>query len=251
MDPIFNIVTAVSILLSGPIFGPLGNFDVVVSKTVKFVDSAFVNGVFEPDSVFGEIKISDSISGGLTIKGRESGGNPQGALKLEGFSNTDGAVGPAIVMSASQIGNYELGNIVSYEPHMPLFEIQNNADSQHPIFQVQGDGGVVFQGQQHQKFGEDLQAKNLLEPHRSGNIYFVHGNDTIKHIDNEYVMRRKGDQITLIFKGSPKIEHNEPAIFWGAPILLGGSIDLHITPNTVLTFVYDGQFWREISRIIP
>lgn len=57
-----------------------------------------------------------------------------------------------------------------------------------------------------------------------------------------------GSQVTLIFSGTPTVKHNTAGGGGTATMLLAGSVDLVAAANTVLTLMYDGTNWQEVSR---
>lgn len=50
------------------------------------------------------------------------------------------------------------------------------------------------------------------------------------------------------FSGTPTVKHDTAGGAGTATLLLSGSVDLTAAANTVLTLVYDGTNWQEVSR---
>jgi hypothetical protein len=84
----------------------------------------------------------------------------------------------------------------------------------------------------------------------NASINFVTGTTTINAISiaslNPPVT--VGFQTTLIFQGSLTVTHNAAVTPGANAILLGNSSNLSAALNTVLTLMFDGTYWQEISK---
>jgi hypothetical protein len=83
----------------------------------------------------------------------------------------------------------------------------------------------------------------------SGNTFGITGNATIKAIN--ITKWYPGSVVYLIFYGSPTIKHNTVGGSGTVPIKLNGSIDFNASPDTILTLLFDGAYWQEVTRKIP
>jgi hypothetical protein len=57
-----------------------------------------------------------------------------------------------------------------------------------------------------------------------------------------------GSQIVILFSGAPLVKHNTAGGASTAPIFLAGSADFQAAANSVLTLIWDGTQWQEVSR---
>lgn len=84
----------------------------------------------------------------------------------------------------------------------------------------------------------------------NASINFVTGTTTINSIDTRDLSPgiTPGYMTTLIFKGSVTVTHNAAVTPGANAILLASSSNLSAALNTVLTLLFDGTVWQEISR---
>ena len=94
--------------------------------------------------------------------------------------------------------------------------------------------------------GANVAAANDLTLGGDGNVFTITGNTTINAITTQYW--QAGSQIILIFTGTPTVKHNTSGGAGTAVLFLAGSVDLSAAANTVLSLVFDGTQWQEISR---
>lgn len=88
-------------------------------------------------------------------------------------------------------------------------------------------------------------------PISNSNLQTVSGNTQINGIATTVTSGPSitaGTIIQLLFSGTPTIKHNTAPSAGFAKIFLAGSVDLVAAANTVLSVVYDGTQWQEISR---
>jgi hypothetical protein len=57
-----------------------------------------------------------------------------------------------------------------------------------------------------------------------------------------------GSQITILFSGAPLVKHNTAGGAGTAKLFLAGSADFQAAANSVLTLIWDGTQWQEVSR---
>lgn len=93
--------------------------------------------------------------------------------------------------------------------------------------------------------GSDVTAANDLVL-TEGNVFTVTGNTQINAITT--ARWQAGSIVVLIFSGTPTVKDNTAGSAGTARIFLSGSVDLVAAANTVLTLVYDGTQWQEMSR---
>lgn len=94
--------------------------------------------------------------------------------------------------------------------------------------------------------GADVTAANDLSLGADGNNFLIVGNTQINTIATSGWVT--GLPVTLMFSGSPLIKHNQSAGAGFAPIVLSGRSDYKVRPYSVMTFIYDGTYWLEVSR---
>lgn len=81
-------------------------------------------------------------------------------------------------------------------------------------------------------------------------INFVTGTTTINSIYTAGLTPAisVGFQLVLIFQGSITVTHNASVTPGANAILLASSTNLVAANNTVLTLIFDGTYWQEVSR---
>ena len=94
--------------------------------------------------------------------------------------------------------------------------------------------------------GTDTAAANDLTLPGTGNFIKITGNTQINAITT--LNWQAGSVVTLWFTGTPTVKNNTAGGAGTAKIFLNGSVDLAAANNTMLTLVYDGTEWQEISR---
>ncbi len=104
----------------------------------------------------------------------------------------------------------------------------------------------IYTGRVEEAKGIDVVAANDLTLGLDGNAFIVTGNTTINAITT--ANWQAGSQITLIFTGTPTVNHNTAGGAGTAVLFLAGSVPLSASNNTVLGLVYDGTQWQETFR---
>ena len=95
--------------------------------------------------------------------------------------------------------------------------------------------------------GTNIVAANDLTLGGDGNVFTITGNTTINAITT--TDWQAGSVIRLIFTGTPTVKHNTAGGANTATMKLAAGVDFVIAKNpTVLTLVYDGTNWLEVSR---
>jgi hypothetical protein len=61
---------------------------------------------------------------------------------------------------------------------------------------------------------------------------------------------QNGSVVRLIFTGTPVVKNNTAGGAGTAPMLLAGGVDFNATANDVLTLVWNGTNWLEVSRSV-
>ena len=133
------------------------------------------------------------------------------------------------------------------------FQVSSFTDGTTPfvIYGAAGAGNIVQIRNarcQLTQSGSSIAAANDLTLNDDGNIFVITGNTQINAITT--TRWSAGAQVTLIFTGSPTVKHNTAGGGSTAPILLSASVDLSAAANTILSLVYDGSNWHEVSRKI-
>lgn len=98
-----------------------------------------------------------------------------------------------------------------------------------------------------QKKGPNIASASSMAP-REGNFFDVTGVITINYLVDELYWQA-GSQITLQFDSALTLTHNagtDPANF--ASMLLTGDVDFDVAAGDLITFVFDGVSWLEVSR---
>ena len=95
--------------------------------------------------------------------------------------------------------------------------------------------------------GTNIVAANDLTLGGDGNVFTITGNTTINAITT--TDWQAGSVIRLIFTGTPTVKHNTAGGANTATMKLAAGVDFVVAKNpTVLTLVYDGTNWLEVSR---
>lgn len=94
--------------------------------------------------------------------------------------------------------------------------------------------------------GTDVASANDLTLASNGNVFTITGTTQINAITTS--LWQAGSQVQLLFSGAVLVKHNTAGGAGTAPILLAGSTDLTTDANTVLSLVYNGTQWEEMSR---
>lgn len=108
------------------------------------------------------------------------------------------------------------------------------------------EGAVKVTGNLKTAKGIDVAAANDLTLGADGNTFVITGSTQINAIT--ILPFEAGSVINLIFTGSPTVKHNTAGGGGTAAIFLSGSLDFAALNNSVLSLVYDGTQWQEISR---
>lgn len=96
--------------------------------------------------------------------------------------------------------------------------------------------------------GANVAAANDLTLGEDGNLFHVTGNTTINAITTNHW--QAGSEIILIFDSNPTVKNNTAGGAGTAVMLLAGGVDFSATANDVLTLIYDGTSWFEVSRSV-
>ncbi len=80
----------------------------------------------------------------------------------------------------------------------------------------------------------------------SGNFFLIRGTQTINRISADNW--QPGSIVTLIFDDTAVLRHNSDLFGTSIPMFLYNSSNWSITANDIITLIYDGTYWREISR---
>ncbi len=128
-----------------------------------------------------------------------------------------------------------------------IFEARDNGTAVVTV----ADGGVVTMTGNETVSGRRLGASAAIVAANDltlgvTNLNIVSGNTQINALT--IAGWTAGSQVTLIFSGTPTVKHNTAGGGGTATMLLAGSVDLVAAANTVLTLMYDGTNWQEVSR---
>lgn len=93
--------------------------------------------------------------------------------------------------------------------------------------------------------GETLASAGDLTLGVKGNVFHVSG---AVQIDAIVGVRWVGREAILIFDSTPLVKHNTAGGAGTFPIKLDGAVDFAATADDVLRLVFDGSYWREVSR---
>lgn len=96
--------------------------------------------------------------------------------------------------------------------------------------------------------GAVVAAANDLSLGFNGNVFHISGATQINAIAISYW--QAGSVIRFIFDSNPLVKHNTAGGAGTAKLLLAGAVDFASTANDVLTLVYDGVSWFEVSRSV-
>jgi len=127
-------------------------------------------------------------------------------------------------------------------PAMPT--IGTNNYKLHSI----GSGVDKFDGRVEWNKGADVGSANDLTLGTDGNVFHITGTTTINAITTS--RWAAGSEIVLIFDGSVTVKNNTSGGGGTAKMLLAGAADFSATSSDVLTLVYDGTSWYEVSRSV-
>lgn len=107
-------------------------------------------------------------------------------------------------------------------------------------------GASRFDGIVYWAKGSNIASANDLPIGGDGNTFTITGTTQINAIQTKSLTA--GTIFVLIFAGALTVKHNTTGGAGTATILLEGSVDLVTAANTVLTLVWDGTNFQEISR---
>lgn len=102
---------------------------------------------------------------------------------------------------------------------------------------------------QHTGQGADVAAANNLSLGSDGNKFNITGATQINLLDRSNWLA--GDEVTLLFAGTPTVKHGQTTSGNNTQILLAGAVDFVASANDVLTLVlWSDDIWREKSRAV-
>ena len=114
-------------------------------------------------------------------------------------------------------------------------------------YAVKTNGGLIDHGGRIQGAqGTDVASANDISIGEDGNYFDITGNTQINTMAATNV--KAGTTVTLQFDSNPTVKHATAGA--GAQFLLAGSVDFVSSANDTLTVIYDGTYWREISRAV-
>jgi hypothetical protein len=113
-------------------------------------------------------------------------------------------------------------------------------------FYIDANKTIVAQGRVSNKAGASVASANDLALGTDGNYFNITGTTTINGIATSGWI--SGSVINLKFAAAVTVKHNTAATAGFARMFLAGSVDLSAAANTMLTLLYDGTQWQEISR---
>lgn len=94
--------------------------------------------------------------------------------------------------------------------------------------------------------GANVASANDLTLGNDGNAFTITGTTTINGIAS--ANWASGNVIYLLFSGALTLKHNTAAGAGFASLKLAGSADLTTAADTLISLMYDGTVWQEISR---
>jgi len=112
------------------------------------------------------------------------------------------------------------------------------------IFQIDDDGIVMSSKMLQGAKGTDIASANDATLTLTGNYFDVTGTTQINTLSATGV--QAGTIIVLQFDEAVTVKHGTAGA--GAQFQLAGAGDLSATPGDTLMVIYDGTYWREISR---
>ena len=106
---------------------------------------------------------------------------------------------------------------------------------------------TFFHKRSHGNKGTDVTSGGTITL-TEGNYFDVTGTTAINYVTT--TTWKEGTRITLQFDSAVTINHNTatPPANTGA-LFLNGSVNFSATAGSTLSVVYDGTYWREISRM--
>jgi hypothetical protein len=144
--------------------------------------------------------------------------------------------------NASSIGIILDNTVTLTQAGAKLLSIRNNTVEKAYI--DKNGGFVTLGGMIQGRKGTDIASANNATLTIDGNYFNVTGNTQINTLSATGV--QAGTIITLQFNSNPVVKHNTAGT--GAPFYLSGGVDYNPSAGNTLTLVYDGTYWREISR---
>jgi len=173
----------------------------------------------------------------IQIQARKSGAAEIFGIKADG-SGIAGA------------GFTQVGNLQNNTTHIYIDNTNGIHQLKLPIvgtmFSVNTNRTVVSNRLEQAK-GTNAVAAGDLVLLMDGNSFTITGNTTINAITT--TDWQAGSVIRLIFTGTPTVKHNTAGGANTATMKLAAGVDFVISKNpTVLTLVYDGTNWLEVSR---
>jgi len=96
---------------------------------------------------------------------------------------------------------------------------------------------------------ESVSSANDLDLPYPAKVFEVSGTTQINGIKLDDF--EDGEEAILIFTNALIVKHNGIPSSGYEPILLSGSVDFNATADSVLHLIFDGTYFREISRVVP
>jgi len=107
---------------------------------------------------------------------------------------------------------------------------------------------TFFHKRSHGSKGADIASAGTITL-TEGNYFDITGTTAIDHITT--TTWKEGTKITLQFDSAVTINHNTATPPANTEALfLNGSVNFSATAGSTLSVVYDGGYWREISRMV-
>lgn len=192
--------------------------------------------------VFLTMEQNSGASGGVHI--RSFIGEDSNPFTLDAYLGSSTPASAAISLWGSKTdgatGNVDLANTEK------VIDIGNNGN---PALTIYGGLSSKFYGRILSAQGANVSSSNDLALGFDGNFFIVTGNVQINAITT--TGWTPGSFIILEFSGTPTIKHNTAGGAGTAKIFLAGSSDFVAASNSILTLMFDGTQWQEISRKAP
>lgn len=177
---------------------------------------------------------------------------PSSGALLLGDINENGNKSKLTIDDASQNLEFSsvLGSGLRADMDNQIYELGDISGGNHGTTLVVNDADytVAVNKRFLQSKGDNVTSAGDLILSTNGNVFHITAANTINAITT--LRWNAGSVVILIFDSNPTVKNNTSGGVNTAKMLLAGGADFSATANDVLTLVYDGSVWLEVSRSI-